>query len=94
MIKAGLVIFGWLCLAYGLIEVAYEVHGMTNFITSESWMPYWMKHKDLLGKGLSNIAMGLLLLGIHQLISNQDSQNKKSEVASLRKDLGNWPPLV
>ena len=87
-------IFGWLALAYGLLEVIYEVYGLSNFIGSDNWMPYWMKHKSLLGKGLSNVAIGLLLLAVHRLVANQEEQNKKSEVAKLRKDLGNWPPSV
>jgi hypothetical protein len=110
MIKTGLYYVGGFLLLYGLLEVILELVLLFNFYSewlpadrqffsqwlfeADSGKAYWADKRGDLGRGITNLATGLIMLGIHRLISNQEEQSKKSEVATLRKDLGNWPPSV
>ena len=45
-------------------------------------------------EGLFTFAMGILMLGVNQIIMLLERNNESGTKVKFKKDLGNWPPSV
>ena len=102
MIRVILSWLGWAFIAFGLLEIAYEIYVMLDMQTQtinstekarkEAYL-YWQNTRsEKLGNGFVNLAMGAIMVGVYQLLIKADRQNVTPMKA--KKDLGNWPPSV
>lgn len=101
MIRVILSWLGWVLIAFGLLEIAYElfvnisvmaeVSGGSEQARSDGLL-FLNKRLDKFGDGIINLALGAIMVGIYQLLIKADRQNVTPMKA--KKDLGNWPPSV
>ena len=102
MIRVILSWLGWAFIAFGLLEIAYEIYVMlsvtagtansTEQARAEAWKYLQEARSEQLGNGLVNLALGAIMVGVYQLLIKADRQNVTPMKA--KKDLGNWPPSV
>ena len=102
MIRVILSWLGWAFIAFGLLEIAYEIYVMlsvtadtansTEQARAEAWKYLQEARSEQLGNGLVNLALGAIMVGVYQLLIKADMQNVTPMKA--KKDLGNWPPSV
>ena len=102
MIRVTLSWLGWAFIAFGSLEIAYEIYVMlsvtadtansTDQARAESWKYLQEARSEQLGNGLVNLALGAIMVGVYQLLIKADRQNVTPMKA--KKDLGNWPPSV
>ena len=102
MIRVILSWLGWAFIAFGSLEIAYEIYVMlsvtadtansTEQARAEAWKYLQEARSEQLGNGLVNLALGAIMVGVYQLLIKADRQNVTPMKA--KKDLGNWPPSV
>ena len=101
MIRVILSWVGWVLMAFGLLEIAYElfinikvmaeVSGSSEQARADGLL-FLYKRLDKFGDGIVNLALGAIMVGIYQLLIKADRQNVTTMKA--KKDLANWPPSV
>ena len=101
MIRFILKWLGYTFIAFGLLEIAYElfinlrvigeVSGGADQVRAEA-LKYLNGRLDRFGDGFVNLALGAIMVGVYQLLIKADRQNVTQMKA--KKDLGNWPPSV
>ena len=110
MVKFGLTWLGGILALYGFADIIYEtitllwfygdlpIEARSEFFSmlmSDDAIEY---RSDLLSdyeRGIYNLAIGLIMLGIKRLLDAAED-NAQSNVSKMtaKKDLGNWPPSV
>ena len=101
MIRVILSWLGWVLIAFGLLEIAYELFVNISVMAEVSGgseqakadgLLFLNKRLDKFGDGIVNLALGAIMVGVYQLLIKADRQNVTQMKA--KKDLGNWPPSV
>ena len=103
MVKFFLAALGFVFMLYGIAQIVYA--GVWNAQTFASLPPDLgelfradkevnRKLIDEIKEGLFTFAMGILLLGVNQIITLLDRNNERGTKVNFKKDLGNWPPSV
>ena len=101
MIRIILSWLGWILIAFGLLEIGYELFVNLSVMAEISGsseqaradgLVFLNKRLDKFGDGVTNLALGAIMVGIYQLLIKSDRQNVTPMKA--KKDLGNWPPSV
>jgi|9_EtaG_2_1085328.scaffolds.fasta_scaffold68336_2 hypothetical protein len=77
MIRVILSWLGWVFIAFGLAEVCFETYlllqsGMLNDDVISAW-----PRSKFFGRGMSNIALGAIMVGVYQLLMKSDEKEKE-----------------
>ena len=103
MVKFFLALLGFVFMLYGVAQIVYAC--VWNAQTFASLPPdlgelfradkeVARKLIDEIKEGLFTFAMGILMLGVNQIIMLLERNNESGTKVNFKKDLGNWPPSV
>ena len=86
MIRVILSWVGWLLIAFGLLEIAYElfinikvmaeVSGGSEQARADGLL-FLNKRLDKFGAGIVNLALGAIMVGVYQLLIKSDEKEKE-----------------
>ena len=110
MVKFGLTWLGGILALYGFAEIIYGTVALLWFygdlpiearseffsmLMSDEATEYRFDLLSDYERGIYNLAIGLIMLGIKRLLdaTEENSQSNVSKMTA-KKDLGNWPPSV
>ena len=103
MIRLFLAIFGFLFIVYGIGQIALVI---IWYLQISSSLPVELVSQVIFDRevikepasqmteGLFTFAMGILMLGVNQIIMLLERNNESGTKVNFKKDLGNWPPSV
>ena len=87
MIRVILSWLGWAFIAFGLLEIAFEIFVMFNVqadtvnstdeARKEAFTYLQYNRSDKLGNGFVNLAMGAIMVGVYQLLMKSDEKEKE-----------------
>jgi hypothetical protein len=82
MIRAILACLGWVFIAFGVWEVCLETYLLLQSgILNDDVISSWPRTK-FFGRGLSNIAMGAIMVGLHELLMKSDKKEEDTKKES------------
>ena len=104
MVKFFLALLGFAFMLYGVFEVFYAGvwwNAQTFASLPSDLRELFQADKEVnrklideIKEGLFTFAMGILMLGVNQIIMLLERNNESGTKVNFKKDLGNWPPSV
>lgn len=87
MIRVILSWLGWAFIAFGLLEIAFEIYVMlsvqadtvnsTDEARKEAFTYLHNTRSEKLGNGFVNLAFGAIMIGVYQLLIKSDEKEKE-----------------
>jgi hypothetical protein len=103
MVKFFLALLGFVFMLYGVAQIALVIIWYLQIFSS---LPMELVSQVIsdrevikepasqMTEGLFIFAMGILMLGVNQIIMLLERNNESGTKVNFKKDLGNWPPSV
>ena len=103
MVKFFLALLGFVFMLYGIGQIALVIIWYLQIFSS---LPMELVSQVIsdrevikepasqMTEGLFTFAMGILMLGVNQIIMLLERNNESGTKVNFKKDLGNWPPSV
>ena len=103
MVKFFLALLGFVFMLYGIGQIALVIIWYLQIFSN---LPMELVSQVIsdrevikepasqMTEGLFTFAMGILMLGVNQIIMLLERNNESGTKVNFKKDLGNWPPSV
>ena len=103
MVKFFLALLGFVFMLYGIGQIALVIIWYLQIFSSLPMELVYQVISDRevikepasqMTEGLLTFAMGILMLGVIQIIMLLERNNESGTKVNFKEDLGNWPPSV